>query len=347
MRFLLTKACGLVFFFWALSSVGVAQSGGINTGPAVTADNVTPAPGTGHDYVHLLSETVSPANGSVNIKIDYGAPPSRGISLPAAYLYDSGSVLNLMQDSITSEVVFEQPIVVGQHDLFPVATWSESNYQLPNIIEGTSGMQQVQPACNYASGFTFRGMDGVSHNLPLVVVGTATNDPYGGNGTCSGQGQPASKVTDGVVIASFVSPSATLADVQGWYISSQSNPAPNGPVGAFTVTDTSGTTYFFDGASAKTSAGNFQEYAYQIEDRNGNIISTAGCGSASSVLYCDTSGRPVETASSTGVTVGGVSYTLSNGTAGNATVSYTAPGVQVQPLSGNPNDIGCTALLQS
>src|SRR5215469_14963338 len=38
----------------------------------------TPQPGTGHDYIKLLSETVSPVNGSLSIRIGAPTSPQRG-----------------------------------------------------------------------------------------------------------------------------------------------------------------------------------------------------------------------------------------------------------------------------
>jgi len=325
-----------------------SQAGYGPTGVTANADNATPMPGAGHDYIHLLGETVSPANGSVNIKINYGAPPSRGITLPEDFVYDTGTVFNLTQDSISHEIEFEPPYAVGQYDLFPVATWTESTYQPPPIIPGTGGAPIIQPVCNLAAGFTFRGPDGVRHNVPLAVETTATEVSGGptGNGNCGGSpgitvGGTGSVVsataTDGVVTGAFTSTAATVADVRGWDVNLINTPDV-GPIGDFTITDTAGTTYFFDGdgRGAYTPQG-FQEYAYQMEDRNGNII--AFCGSSTS--YCDTAGRAMATATSSGFSVGGVNYTSSNGTAGYAKINYIVPETQVQPLPDNPYDIGC------
>jgi hypothetical protein len=57
----------------------------------------TPAPGSGHDYIKLLSETVSPSNGQVSIRINVPMPPGRGISIPFGFAYDSGSVMEVQE----------------------------------------------------------------------------------------------------------------------------------------------------------------------------------------------------------------------------------------------------------
>lgn len=41
-------------------------------------DVAHPILGAGHDYIHMLSETVNPANGSLNIRIDVPMPKGRG-----------------------------------------------------------------------------------------------------------------------------------------------------------------------------------------------------------------------------------------------------------------------------
>src|SRR6185437_4494149 len=61
----------------------------------VTEDTSTPIEGAGHDYIHLLSETVNPANGSVSLRIQVPIPKGRGMTLPFSFGYDSDSVHHL------------------------------------------------------------------------------------------------------------------------------------------------------------------------------------------------------------------------------------------------------------
>ena len=35
---------------------------------------MAPTPGAGHDYIHLLNETVNPANGSVSVNLNFPMP---------------------------------------------------------------------------------------------------------------------------------------------------------------------------------------------------------------------------------------------------------------------------------
>lgn len=53
------------------------------------APNMTPTPGAGHDYLHMLTETVSPVDGSVSVRIGVPVPPSRRLTVPFSFAYDS------------------------------------------------------------------------------------------------------------------------------------------------------------------------------------------------------------------------------------------------------------------
>src|SRR2546425_2863268 len=55
----------------------------------VSDDQATPIPGVGHDYIHLLNETVNPANGSLSLRIQVPIPKGRGLTLPFSFSYDS------------------------------------------------------------------------------------------------------------------------------------------------------------------------------------------------------------------------------------------------------------------
>src|SRR6185437_13008580 len=59
-------------------------------------DTSTPVEGAGHDYIHMLSETVNPANGSVSLRIDVPLPKGRGLTIPFSIDYDSNGVHHLV-----------------------------------------------------------------------------------------------------------------------------------------------------------------------------------------------------------------------------------------------------------
>jgi hypothetical protein len=129
--------------------------------------------------------------------------------------------------------------------------------------------------------------------------------------------------------------------VGNWNVSPGTNPQVNGTVGAFTVTDAAGTTYFFDGAGAYDSGSQLNwEYPYQIEDRNGNLIVTGISGMTG--LFYDTLKRPLLN----GNTIGGLVYPLAKCPAGtcpsSTTVNYTVslPGCSISPCSGKTQFVG-------
>src|SRR5437588_444445 len=86
--------CFFVVGFWLLKAP-TAQAQITNIDDRTTA----PAEGVGHDYVHFLSETVNPANGSVSLRIELPTAKARGFTLPFSLSYDSGSVNHLVPGS--------------------------------------------------------------------------------------------------------------------------------------------------------------------------------------------------------------------------------------------------------
>jgi hypothetical protein len=46
----------------------------------VTNVEATPIPGAGHDYLHMMNETVNPANGSLSVRIEVPVPKGRGLT---------------------------------------------------------------------------------------------------------------------------------------------------------------------------------------------------------------------------------------------------------------------------
>ncbi len=61
----------------------------------VTNSTSTPTPGSGHNYIKMLNETVNPANGSVSIRVDTPVAPGRQLTLPFNFQYDSNGALIL------------------------------------------------------------------------------------------------------------------------------------------------------------------------------------------------------------------------------------------------------------
>jgi hypothetical protein len=59
----------------------------------VTNGQQFPTPGVGHDYIGTINEVVTPANGSLSIRIPLPAPPGRGVSLPVQFTYNSDGII--------------------------------------------------------------------------------------------------------------------------------------------------------------------------------------------------------------------------------------------------------------
>jgi hypothetical protein len=62
--------------------IGVSLSTGTVHAQAMNVTDVeaTPIPGAGHDYIHMLDETVNPANGSLSIRIEVPVPKGRALT---------------------------------------------------------------------------------------------------------------------------------------------------------------------------------------------------------------------------------------------------------------------------
>jgi YD repeat-containing protein len=287
----------------------------------------TPIPGAGHDYNRLLGETVNYSNGSVNLQIAFPVRKGRGITLPLKLSYNSGSVNQVDTQSVTGNVpAWDDPISdPGPHGWdsgFPVRAtaqiWSQSAH--------VDSFHTAYP-CDYQSGMTFTGMDGVTHNLYVDAGSPSTqppatipsNDVY----ICAASfTQP--PTGDGQVIAT-INPSQAATNLTGSGTNFTSVP--------FTVMDKEGTTYSF-APSITYPGGESGGYFLPmlIEDRNGNQINVSS--------GLDTLGLPISTGTVSGatqtLTVNGMTFTETWGT---ENVNFN---VAVSGGSGNAN-ITCQA----
>jgi len=124
----------------------------------------TPIPGVGHDYIHLLSETVNPANGSVSLRIQVPMPKGRGISIPFSFGYDSNSVHHLRPGYYPS---YGTVTWVSNDDYFAQGGWSNSIPSLRSdgweqdvaVLTGYNpgqGPIYAYYPCYYQSNYVFR-----------------------------------------------------------------------------------------------------------------------------------------------------------------------------------------------
>src|SRR3984957_18707769 len=281
----------LPLFFASIASLAIAQAPmGVPTGAIFNGETATPLPG-GHDYIHLAAETVNPSNGSVSINFDLPMPKGRGITLPYKVIYNSGGLYHL--GLTPSDAMSFLPSDLHTVS-YPWASWSISSYTPPQIT-CPSSCTPPPPwgPCNVASGFNFTDPSGTSHNLGLGAVANAqgyTSTHYCPTTGFGSLGHVVAGNTDGKVLAGFMSSSQTLGAL--------SNPT-KGAIGPFTVTDEQGTTYFFDGSGMyDPNQQVYWETPYQIEDRNGNLITA----------NTDTLGRPITGSASGAQVIGGLTY---------------------------------------
>ncbi len=225
----------------------------------------TPAPGTGHDYIHLLGETVNPANGSVSLRLRPPVPPGRQLSVPFAFAYDSGSVRT--PQGLGDGTGRAGLLTTGQYLMS--AGWS---YGLPlaGQLSGTFGSDiNGNPTCYYATGYTFQDSAGARYSFPIKTF-------VHSRGICVGEVDTTSGSAD-------------------FY--SASTPGIGGLV---TVTDLHGTVYNFPGGSTDFNGGEEDNIPNSIKDRNGNLITfTTGANNVFTVT--DTLGRTLLSSSGFGV----------------------------------------------
>ncbi|HTW80609.1 MAG TPA: hypothetical protein VME23_13770, partial [Terracidiphilus sp.] len=251
----------------ALAAVGPMMG---QTAPAAGAvdGSVQPPIAGGHDYVHLLSETVNPATGSLSVRIQLPVPKGRGITAPAVVAYNSGEVSSLIEPTGTLQWATWNQNPNGQANgwgspsSIPLtATASEWNFTSPEPPQGWSEIEN----CNYASGFSFTDMNGTSHTLGIGAVTLATNN--GNGGQCN---------------TSIANTGESDGQVEGWLGSNAQTQLANGNQIGINLIDLNGNTY------SGTTPGMGQNGALfmTMEDRNGNIVSPA-----TSTTGTDTAGR--------------------------------------------------------
>jgi RHS repeat-associated protein len=348
---------------------------------AVTGSNSTPVPGAGHDYIHLLNETVDPSSGNLSLRIQVPMPPARGITVPFSFNYDSNAtqayanIIFLPQGGGTNipsinctpymggfQCIEDPPNVgtpppPGDFSVSPefnlAATWSSNT---PHIVSSSAEFPMYNYAasqfyyCHVYTGFVFYDSSGAAHQLPVAF---AWPDFSEGTDACSwdveqnsdfgGIQYPNENLSggDGQYQAWFAYPGCTNNTTGGCSLAF----ATSGDV-ALNVAGPDGTVYSF------FSLGYGVQYP-SIEDRNGNVAAVGGGGQAPSNhtgAITDTMGRlalSVSTSStSTSDTVSGLggSYTVTYGT---ATASWTPGSTLVYGTSSScPTFPGVGGLIQ-
>lgn len=254
--------------------------------PSETDVTSTPVPNAGHDYIHTLSETVNPANGSLSIRIGVPLPPSRGFTAPFSFAYDSDGAYYLATPCSGNSTCSNFQWVTTTSQLAQ-GGWS---YSVPMLsVQSTSAvMQTLSPTdvpgtfqCNALNNFVLQDMGGNRHNLGLSYFNSSNVCEDTSNGNYSNaEGVPAFPQT--VVSAQEGPLQATTTSTWGGTLT-----ASPGQINPVTVIDEDGTQYqFAEHASppigcCNSTAGTFPPAS--ITDRNGNGYT---------ITYATTPGSP-------------------------------------------------------
>ncbi len=285
------RVLAIASIFALVSTAVRAQITGVNS------TTLTPVPGSGHDYIRMLNETVNPYNGSPSVRIEIPIPRGRSLTVPFGLAYDANGVHFTLDSG------------VGGYWSSNVGSISKGgwSYTLPQVTYtgATKSFPNAGPpySCDYNTNYIFYDPSGGRHNLVLNTSGGS------GDSRCFNL---SARLNGGDV--------HYLANLSADY-------------STVTVSDLDGTTYKFTNGQCLPGY-NLCSYQPFIEDRNGNTItvtSTGGGGAAFNVT--DTVGRTVLSSSGFGATgntlsVPGVAqpYTLTWGTAtSNFTLGFTSP----------------------
>jgi RHS repeat-associated protein len=226
-------------------------------------DTSTPIPGVGHDYIHLLNETVNPANGSLSLRIAVPMPPGRGVTIPFAFAYDSNGVNHLVPD-ISGNAFF-----AGNTNYLSQGGWS---YSVPMFGNSIVNQSSSSGTCSYATDYTFQDPLGGRHSLYLSVG--------------------SSNYMAGLLVQCGLNVSAG-GDVQ--YYASTPPGCNNGcglQQGPITVSDSDGTVYSGGPGNhtCSTCGLAYSGIVSSVEDRNGNKVSLTDKGNGA-ITITDTLGR--------------------------------------------------------
>jgi hypothetical protein len=130
----------------------------------VTNSTSTPIPGAGHDYIHLLSEIVDPANGSLSLRISTPTPPGRHLALPFFFAYDSNGVHVVFYPGSNYNFFWKSNTAfLGQ------GGWE---YSLPMMSSVGFQVPATPPhggACNITTDYFFQDVFGGRHGLGLTT----------------------------------------------------------------------------------------------------------------------------------------------------------------------------------
>ncbi len=253
-----------------------------------------PTPGAGHDYIHMLDETVNPADGNVSVEISLPVPPGRGLTIPFSIVYSSSN-FGVMQRTQPNPWNPSSNFGGGNYSFLTSSGWSYTFPTLSYVMayqqsgQVTTDKGDVPGYCPYASNYIFQAPGSARrHQMLLSNVYTGLSLPAPGTtGTsipgdyCFGGGSGSAFLWGGdeefqAALPSNldprVTPSVAVADADGTIYtfagSNSSNPSQ----------------WFFNGAPNSEVT-----FPTSIEDRNGNqmtLSNTYGNGTTCSLAGC-------------------------------------------------------------
>lgn len=286
---------------------------------SITDSTTTPIEGAGHDYIHLLSETVNPANGSLSFRLEVPIPKGRGLTIPFSFDYDSNAVNHLVPTSPGNAQWQSNTGYLSQGGWsysVPMASFTSSTV--------TGGNSPNTFSCSSFSNYMFQDPSGGQHALGLATQ-------LSGVGQCPQESLSVQSSGDSQV-AGFLPKT---------YPDPVLNPSASSAL-PITVLSGDGTVYNFPSLT-RTLSNSTVTYGLpsSIEDRNGNeiLVTDNGGGNFS---FQDTVGRAMVSSNGFGgpinnVFIPGSSYKIVWGT---TSVSFTAPNAWVGDSEGptNPSD---------
>ncbi|MFZ1971656.1 MAG: RHS repeat-associated core domain-containing protein [Candidatus Acidiferrales bacterium] len=322
-------------------SFGPAAHAQVTSPPDITNK---PIPGVGHDYIHMLSETVNPADGTVNLKIDLAVPPGRSISLPFAITYNSGSeyYVSSYQPGYLGTFLLQSPSYGGWGNSLPFVSFAASAIQYPSGPPGSP-----TGTCYFSVGYSFHDSSGAAHSLDMSAMGP----PPSTYANCTDMG--------GKIPSFFPVNYGSDNQAYGVFTGLCTNPQQSVPYSCtpygqppLEVFDAAGAVYSFPASYVVYQNGSGPEaitWPTSIEDRNGNIIRINSGGNQ----VTDTADRSLvsltypggSTVNPTGISAGGLAYTLGYA---NYPSTFSAPGPaeQLPPLGESTIPSGLTCGFQ-
>src|SRR6266403_424107 len=243
--------------------------------PPVNNTTSTPIAGAGHDFLGGPAETVTPANGSISIRVPVILPPSRGITLPFSFAYDANGVNYVGRNPTTGygAAIWLTPTeTIYYTNPWTQGGWSDSIPTASKSLLSWSTLDNANRSlpCKAVINYVFQDADGNRHNLNL----TNYSDP-GGTGPCTINSNDWASGFEGVVALQGGEGSISASLGSSW-----------DPYAAPSVVDGDGVGYGFS-----NFAGRGSWLAGSVADRNGNQVTINSTFPTFS--YTDTAGRTV------------------------------------------------------